>query len=48
MEIDQCHEQNNKMVRGSGGALGLTGNPGAFRQWIVAGPEISRIAAEFE
>ena len=24
MPIDQCHEQNNKIVKGSGGAVGLT------------------------
>ena len=46
--IDQCHEQNNAMVKGSGGAIGLTGNPGALRRWMVAGPEIARIITEFE
>jgi len=48
MATDQCHEQNNEMVKGSGGAMGLTGNPGALRRWMVAGPEIARITAEFE
>ena len=48
MVIDQCHEQNNAMVKGSGGAIGLTGNPGALRRWMVAGPEIARIITEFE
>ena len=28
MSIDQWHEQNNALVKGSGGAIGLTGNPG--------------------
>ena len=28
MAIDQCHEQNNPPVKGSGGAIGLTRNPG--------------------
>lgn len=46
--IDQCHEQNNAMVKGSGGTIGVTGNPGALRRWMVAGPEISRIITEFE
>ena len=27
MPIDQVHEQNNKLVKGSGGAIGLTENP---------------------
>ncbi|KAG0723835.1 hypothetical protein GWK47_005388 [Chionoecetes opilio] len=48
MAIDQCHEQNNAVVKGSDGAIGLTGNPGALRRWMVAGPEIARITAEFE
>ena len=46
--IDQAHEQNNKIVKGSGGAVGLTENPTAFRKWMVAGPEQARIIQEFE
>ena len=37
MSLDQAHEQNNAMVKGSGEAIGLTGNPGALRRWMVAG-----------
>ena len=37
--INQAHEQNNKIVNGSGEAVGLTENPTAFRKWMVAGPE---------
>ncbi|CAB3998852.1 Hypothetical predicted protein [Paramuricea clavata] len=48
MALDQSHEQNNAMVKGSGGAIGLTGNPGALRRWMVAGPEIARLTTEFE
>ena len=48
MALDQCHEQNNAIVKGSGGAIGLTGNPGALRRWMVAGPEITKITTEFE
>ena len=48
MAIDQCHEQNNALVKGSGGAIGLTGNPGALRRWTVAEPEIVRITKKFE
>ena len=29
--LDQPHEQANKTVKGSGGAVGLTENPVAFR-----------------
>ena len=32
MSIDQCHEQNNAVVKGSGGAIALTGNPEALRR----------------
>lgn len=46
--IDQAHEQNNAIVKGSGGAVGLTENPVAFRRWMVAGPEMARLLKEFE
>ena len=48
MALDQCHEQNNAMVKGLGVAVGLTGNPGALRRWMGAGPHIARITTEFE
>ena len=43
MAFDQAHEQNNALVKGSGGAIGLTGNPGALECWMVVGPEIACI-----
>ena len=51
MAIDKCHEQYNAKTnqgKGSGGAVGLIGNPGALRRWMVAGPEIARIITESE
>ena len=48
MAIDQCHEQNNAIIKESGGAFGQTNNPGALRRWMVAGPEVARMVAEFE
>lgn len=51
ISIDQAHEQNNAMVKGDGGAVDLTANPGALRHWtiwMVSGPEISRVVSEFE
>ena len=48
MAIDQCHEQNNATVKGSGGAVGLTDNPSALRRWMVTGPEVARMVTEFE
>lgn len=46
--VDQAHEQNNGMVKGAGGALGLTENPSAFRKWMLAGPKQARLLKEFE
>ena len=46
--FDQAHEQENKIVKGSGGAVGLTENPSAFRKWMLSGPEMGRILQEFE
>ena len=48
MPIDQAHEQNNAVVKQSGGAVGLTENPSAFRKWMTAGPEQARLLKEFE
>ncbi|KAG1683216.1 hypothetical protein GQR58_010142 [Nymphon striatum] len=46
--IDQAHEQNKELVKGSGGAVGLTENPIAFRKWMISGPEQARLLKEFE
>ena len=46
--IDQSHEQNNALVKGGGGAVGLTENPSALRWWMVSGPAIARIINKFE
>ena len=36
------------MIKGDGGAVGLTESPVALRRWMVAGPEIARAVKEFE
>ena len=46
--IDQAQEQNNASVIGDGGAVGLTENPAPLRRWMVSGPELARVIAEFE
>ena len=46
--IDHAHEQNNRLVKGTGGAVGLTENPSAFKKWMIAGPEKARLLTEFE
>lgn len=46
--LDQAHEQCNALVKGDGGAVGLTSNPNALKRWMIAGPEVSRMIKEFE
>jgi hypothetical protein len=46
--IDQAHEQNNAMVKGDGGAVGLTENPNALRRWMLSGPEMAWLVNEFK
>ncbi|EDO29289.1 predicted protein [Nematostella vectensis] len=46
--IDQAQEQNNALVKGDGGAVGLTENTNALRRWMLSGPEIARPVNEFE
>lgn len=48
MALDQAHEQNNYLLKGSGGIIGLTENPASLRRWIVAGPEQAHLLKEFE
>ena len=48
MPVDQAHEQNNEHVKGSGGAVGITENPSAFRKWMVSGPEQAILLKEFD
>ena len=46
--IDQVHEQNNSVVKGDDGAVGLTEKPAALRRWMVCGPEMDGLIGEFE
>ncbi|KAK0056414.1 hypothetical protein Bpfe_014194 [Biomphalaria pfeifferi] len=41
MALNQAHEQNNVIIKGEGGAVGLTENPSALRRWMIGGPELS-------
>ena len=36
------------MVKGDGGAIGLTENPQALHRWMTGGPQIARLVHEFE
>ena len=46
--IDQAHEQNNKLIKIDGGAIGIFDNPGALLRWAVAGPMIGNILTKSE
>ena len=46
--IDHAHEQCNALVKGEGGAVGLTSNVNALKRWMIAGPEVSRLMKNFE
>jgi hypothetical protein len=46
--IDQAHEQNNELVKGDGGAIGVIENMMQLQRWMVSCPEIARVIHEFE
>ena len=48
LAIDQAHEQAKDVIKCEGGAIGVTEDPSALRRWVVAGPEVSRLATEYE
>eukprot|EP00794_Sanderia_malayensis_P004251 gene4251-4816_t len=48
MGIDQAHEQNNKVVKIDGGAIGLLDNEAALLKWAVASPIIGDILEQSE
>lgn len=46
--VDQAHEQNNALIKGNGGAVGLLQDPGMLRRWMLSGPQLVSILDEFE
>ena len=46
--IDQAHEQANAVIKGDGEAVGITEDPSALRRWMVAGPAVSQLVAQYE
>ena len=50
MGLDQIHEQNNKVIKGAGGASDLLNreDDSALLQWEVCSPELARVILEFE
>ena len=47
MAIDQAHEQTNKDVKSSGGAVGLFHDHLGLLQWAIVAPEVVRMVNEF-
>ena len=48
ISIDHAHEQLNALIKGDGGAVGLTESDAALNRWTTAAPETLRIVEEFE
>ena len=48
LPVDQAHEQNNKLVKIEGGAVGILENHTSLMRWIVAGPEINKMLNAFD
>jgi len=46
--LNHAHEQNNKIVKGDGRAVGLTESSSELLRWMVSGPEIARMVSEFK
>lgn len=46
--IDQAHEQNNALIKGDEGAVGLTENLAALCRWMISGPDVARLITGFE
>ncbi|KAJ8877792.1 hypothetical protein PR048_022249 [Dryococelus australis] len=47
LPVDQAHEQNNAIIKGSGGAICLTEVPTSLRRWSLAESDVCRILNEF-
>ena len=47
MSIDQAHEQNNKLVKIDGGAIGILEEDTALLDWAISGPQISQMLQIF-
>ena len=46
MGTDQAHEQNNKVIKADGGAIGILDNEIVLLVWATSGPQISEMLSE--
>lgn len=42
------HSHQFQLIKGDGGAIGLTKNPSQLLRWMICGPEVSRLINEFQ
>ena len=48
ISVDHAHEQNNAIIKGTGGVNDLIQNPKAMLRWMGAGPEVAWAITEFD
>ena len=46
--LDQNHEQQNAILKGDGGIVGITEDESALRRWLITRPDISRVVQEYK
>ena len=46
--FDQAHEQENQVVKSSGGVVGITNKPAALRRWMLSGPGLASCVNKFQ
>ena len=46
--LDQNHEQQNAILKGDGGIVGITEDESAPRRWLITSPDISRVVQEYK
>ena len=46
--VDQAQEQNNKVIKGCGGVIGLTESPHTMKKFMACAHEISRVLRQFK
>lgn len=40
---DQAHEENNKVIKGSANAIGISDSPICLAKLMITGPELARM-----
>ena len=48
LAIDQAHEHVNAVIKGDGGAVGITEDPSALKRWMTVGSAVSQHVAQYD